>query len=135
MAQILNYFGVGGLAFIFLSVFIEITPLKINPLGWFGQRINAGLAKDLKRIDDKLDEHIVQSYRNNILSFQNECLRGQMHSLEQYRVILLACTNYERYIRENDLQNGEIEEAMAYIKRKYQNDLDRANFVDIKNQQ
>ena len=57
--------------FIIISLFVEIVPFKVNPIGWLGDRLNAPMYKKVAKIESKLDEHIAQSYRNKILAFQD----------------------------------------------------------------
>lgn len=134
MKDILSYLGMGGFGLILLSVFVEIIPVKINPIQWIGQHLNKSLLNKVENIENKLDNHIVNSYRQDILAFQNECLHNVMHTQEQFRVVLKACSAYNKYIEDNNLENGEIDEATAYIKRVYQKCLDNHDFVDIVNQ-
>lgn len=131
MAEILNYLGVAGFAVILLSVFIEITPIKINPIQWLGSQLFAGLRKDVKVINDKLDEHIAQSYRDKIMSFQNELLNGQLHTQEEFDEVIDACDDYEEYIRTNALKNGKANAAIAYIRRMYNKCLDERAFINL----
>lgn len=135
MAELLNYLGVGGFALIFLSVFIEITPIKVNPLQWIGKKINKDTNDKLEKMERKIDDHIVQSYRNNILAFQNECLESKRHTKEQFKLVLKTIDNYEKYIQDNHLKNGEVENAMAYIKNIYQQCLTKKDFVDLKKEE
>ncbi len=115
----------------FLSVFIEITPIKINPIGWLGDRMNAGMKKDIDGIEKKLNEHIAQSYRNKILSFQNELLAGKQHTLEEFDEVLCACVNYEDFCKANNVQNDKVKLATDYIVRTYQKCQNERSFLRI----
>lgn len=131
MEQILNYFGVGGFALIFLCVFVEITPIKINPIQWIGNRMFKSTNDSISKIEKKLDEHIAQSYRNKILSFQNECLRSVKHTQEQFDEVIEAIDEYETYCKKNSIKNGKTTEAIKFIKRVYQKALQDHDFVDL----
>lgn len=131
MAQIINYFGMGGTILILLAVFIEITPIKINPIQWLGNHWNMGIKSDVDKINSKLDEHIAQSYRNKILDFQKEILRGERHSQEEFDEVIEACEAYEKYIKDNELSNGKCEHAIKYINHTYDKCLDKKDFVDL----
>lgn len=112
----------GWLAFfIIVSLFIEIIPVKINPVGWLGERLNATMYKRVDKIEKKLDEHIAQSYRNKILAFQDSLLlQGcSKFTKEQYDEVLLAITDYENYCKNNDVKNDKCVLAIKYIKRSY----------------
>lgn len=133
MSDILNYIGASGFAIVLLSVFIEITPIKINPIQWLGNCLNKGTREDLKNINKKLDDHIVKSYRNDILQFMDSLLfyPSKLHTREQWNNILDACSKYDDYIKENNLTNGQVEEAMIYIKSMYQDALKSRSFKDV----
>lgn len=131
MEQILNYFGVGGFALIFLCVFVEITPIKINPIQWLGNRMFAKTNDSIRKMEKKLDEHIAQSYRNKILSFQNECLRNVKHTQEQFDEVIEAIDEYETYCKKNEIKNGKTTEAIKFIKKVYQKALSDHDFIDL----
>lgn len=114
---------VGGwlASFIILSLLVEITPIKINPVGWLGERLNAKMYKRVDKIEQKLDQHIAQSYRNKILSFQDNLLLdgSTTFTKEQYDEVIDSITLYEAYCEENDIDNDKCTLAIAYIKRCY----------------
>lgn len=135
MEIILNYFGIGGLIFVLLTVFIEITPIKLNPIQWIGNRFNSGIREDLAnleikvdRVDSKVDEHIAESYRNNILQVQDRLLKEERFTREEWKKALKSCQAYDKYIRDNELDNDLVEEAMSYIHRQYQKALNNHDF-------
>ena len=81
--------------FIIISLFVEIAPLKINPIGWLGDRLNAPMYKRVAKIESKLDEHVAQSYRNKILAFQDLLLSQSYTEFtkEQYDEVIEAIGN------------------------------------------
>lgn len=106
---------------VLISLFIEITPIKLNPIGWLGERLNAAMNKKVDNIEKKVDEHIAQSYRTKIISFQDSLLlQGPSgFTKEQYDEVIGAITNYENYCKENDIDNDKCVLAIKYIKRCY----------------
>ena len=140
METILSYCGVGGTAAILICLFFEIAPIKIYPLRWIGNVVNRDLLSsikeikdDVKEMDKKLNDHIVKSYRTNILDFQEKLLvyPERSHTRETWRQIIDVCSEYEKYIKENDLTNGTVTEAMLFIRHSYQEALVNKNFSDI----
>lgn len=113
---------------VILLSLIEITPIKFSPLQWIGKRVNAESLIRLSKMEKKLDEHIAESYRNNILSVQDKLIRGQLLTREEWEKALKNCEDYERYIRDNNLSNDLVNEAMKFIHRKYQDALNSASF-------
>lgn len=114
-----------------ICVFVEITPIKINPIQWLGNRLFKSTNESISKMEKKLDEHIAQSYRNKILSFQNECLRNVKHTQEQFDEVLEAIDEYENYCKINEIKNGKTTEAIKFIKKVYQRTLLTHDFVDL----
>lgn len=132
MEDIINYLGCGGTVLLLLAVFIEITPIKINPIEWLGKRLNASMKKEIDEIKKDLNVHIAQDYRNKILEFQNECLHGIGHTKEQFDEVLNACADYEKYCKDNDIANGKCAQAIKYIERVYSKRCAEKDFIDLK---
>ncbi len=132
MKELINYLGAGQLTtigLIVLTVLFEITPIKFSPIKWFGSVIFSSTNKRLDRLEAKFDDHIVQAYRKTILQFQNECLRGQQHTMEEFKFVLKSCDAYEAFITENHILNGEVTIAMNYIRNIYQTTLQNGTFL------
>ena len=113
---------------IIIASLVEITPIKFSPLQWIGKRLNAESLLRITKMEKKLDEHIAESYRNNILRVQDKLLRGELLTREEWEKALKNCEDYERYIKDNDLSNDLVNEAMKYIHRKYQDALNTVSF-------
>lgn len=115
---------------------IEIVPVKISPLGWIGKRINREISKQVKDITDqvakvekKLDEHVAQSYRNKILTFQDDVIAGKPKSKEQWKEVVNAITAYEDYCEVNHISNGLCKEASRMLLTEYRNTLKANGFM------
>lgn len=123
ISETLTNLGVGGWLSIVvvLSLLIEVTPISINPIGWLGERLNAKMYKRVDKIEEKLDQHIAQSYRNKILAFQDNILLEGCYKFtkEQYDEVIDSITAYEEYCKENDIDNDKCKLAIEYIKRCY----------------
>lgn len=129
--------GVVSVIVILLSL-IEITPIKLSPLQWIGNRINKPINdrldkmdEDLTKVNKKLDEHIAESYRNSILQVQDRLIKGDKFTREEWKKAIKSCQAYDKYIEDNKLSNDLVEEAMSYIHRQYQRALDQSDFLDI----
>ena len=116
---------------VIFATLVEIAPIKINPIGWLGERLNANMYQRVDKIESKLDEHIAESYRNNIFTTQDRLLKGEKLPMEEWKKAIKNCEKYEKHIEENKLSNGEAIEAIAYIHRKYQKALDNDDFLAI----
>lgn len=112
-----------------LGIVIEITPIKLSPLRWIGKRINRSLSDKIDRIEQDLQEHIVDEWRTYILDFQNSCLNKRRHTREEFKRVYGICDKYEKYIEKRNLKNSEIEDAMSYIRTVYKNCLENGEFL------
>lgn len=124
--------GLGaGTMLLILGVFIEWTPLKLNPIGWLGRRFNKHIEDKVDVIQSELVSHMAGEYRTRILKFQNECIKRRKHTKEEFDSVLGVCRKYEALIKKYSLENGECVMAMAYIRRVYDHCLDTGDFVDL----
>lgn len=131
MESILNYLGVGGILFIILSVFIEIVPIKVYPIKWLGERLNAGMKERTDKLEKKLDEHIAQSYRNKILLAQSDLLNKRLFTQEEFDEVIDACTAYESFCKDNEVVNDKCTLAIRYIKRTYEYCQNNRSFINL----
>lgn len=122
-----------SLFIICISAFIEISPIKINPisslLGWFGRRLCKdtndkinGLDNKFNMIDNKVNDlssdlqnHVIQSQRSAILDFATECRKDTKHTKEEFDYIIKLHDNYELYLKERKIPNGQVTCAFNYI--------------------
>ena len=105
VAQMLGYMA-GAIAF--LSIFIEITPVKINPithiLRWIGKQTNKEVMEKVDELEKKvcrLEENSIVNCRVRILRFSDEIRRGEKHSLESFNQALSDIDRYDMYCSEH----------------------------------
>lgn len=102
-----------------LSVFVEITPIKINPISTFlrflGKTINADLKADVDAIALKVDENEIYRIRWEILNFANSCRLGKRHTYDEFTHIIDLNTRYHTIIEARDITNGQLDLEYAYI--------------------
>lgn len=133
---------VGGTGVIFLlSIFVEITPIKINPvsafLKWMGKKINGdvvqevtALKKQIVEIKDTNDERDAINCRVRILRFGDELRRGIRHSQESYDQVLSDIDHYETYCgAHKDFKNNKTVVTASNIKFAYSQRLHDNNFL------
>ena len=124
--------GIITAAVVILGMFVEIAPVKVSPLAWIGNRMNRDTNLKVDKMEYKLDEHIADDMRSYILSFQKQLINHEPHTQEDFRRAYNMCDKYEKYIKDNNLQNSEIEDAIAYIRKTYRHCLDSGDFSDTK---
>ena len=135
-------------ALIVLSLLIEITPIKFNPLSWIAKKIakvfNGDIMneigalkaeiKDIKTnvsdIREEAKEREATNRRTRILEFGDEILHGINYSKEHFDQIMLDITAYENYCDEHKHYMNSIAEAtIKHIKKIYQRCLDEDGFL------
>lgn len=116
-----------------LCMFIEITPVKINPIGWFGKRLNKDMYARVDKIEKKLDTHIAEGYRNYILNFQRELLNDEntQFTFEEWKKAINNCQDYEKYCEDNNIDNDIITQAIEFIRAEYQQALQNHNILSL----
>lgn len=128
--------GIAGIIVI-LSVFIEITPFKVNPvssfLGWIGKRTNKELLDKFDSIEkkvDKLEESAVINCRVRILQFGDEIRRGVRHSQESFNQVLSDIDDYDRYCDDHpDFKNNKTIAAKQRVLDVYDSCLSNNDFL------
>lgn len=133
--------GVIILVVTILSVIIEITPIKINPISCIGKVVNKDILNEIKKVnvkvdgvESKLDNHIVMSYRDDILQFQDKLLNypNRTYTMEVWNHIISSCDAYDKYVTDNDISNGQVTEAIIFIKGCHQKALNDRRITNLK---
>ena len=125
----------GGLAV--LSIFIEITPVKINPIShilrWIGKQTNKELMDKMNTLEKKvgaLEKSDAIDCRVRILTFADEIRRGVKHSKETFDQTLSDIDAYERYCGEHpEFLNNRTVAAKAKILEVYSECIDKNDFL------
>lgn len=109
-----------------IGVVVEITPIKISPLAWIGQRLNSGLKEDVKAITKRIDElekkqvqKDIESKRKVILDFANSLRKGEKHTIEEYEYVIRLIDDYMIICNKYNIQNGVIKLQSKYINDTY----------------
>jgi hypothetical protein len=112
------------------SVFVEITPVKINPvssfLKWLGKKLNTDTAERL----DNLEKRDIIDTRYRILRFGDEVRRKERHSREHFDQILSDIDDYEKYCEgHKDFKNSKTQATTARILEVYQQCIREDDFL------
>ena len=131
IGEIAGYFAA---IFIIVSVFVEITPIKINPissaLSWFGRKITGDLTAKVDLIESSVSRNDAESRRARILSFGDECRRHVMHSQESYIQVLSDIDVYELYCDTHpEFKNSRTVLTTEYIKNAYNKCVEDNDFL------
>jgi TolA-binding protein len=138
-----------------LSVFFEITPVKINPvtslLHWIGKRINSPvltrlsdvesqitalesqittLNYDLRKLRGNIDEQEAINCRIRILQFADDLRLNKRHSKDRYDQIISDIDTYEKYCKSNvDFKNNKTGTADRLILDCYAQCMENNDFL------
>ena len=113
-----------------VGVFIEITPIKINPVGfackWLGRKLNADVVERMGRIEAKMEQMEQENYikdsrdkRSEILVFASSCHNKVKHTNEEFQHILEQIEDYEALCKTHNIENGVIDAQAEYIRNLY----------------
>lgn len=125
----------GGIAA--LSVVVEFTPIKINPISsilkWIGKRTNQELENKVNTLCERVDtleEADVVSCRVRILGFADEIRRNVRHSQETFDQVLSDIDTYEKYCDNHpDFKNKKTVAAKEKIMSVYSKCIDNNDFL------
>lgn len=124
-----------------ISIFIEITPIKINPithfLKWFGKKVNGEIIDRFDKLENKVSNmESVNNERNaincrvRILRFGDEVRRGMCHSKENFDQILSDIDEYERYCETHpEFKNNKTVATKEKILKVYSERIDNNDFL------
>lgn len=123
------------------SIFVEISPIKINPLSalvkWIGDALSKDTREQLSSISDKLgdvsdriDKIEINDMRSTILDFANSCMNERKHTKEEFEHIIDLHTQYEDTISKRNMKNGRVDLAFRYISDLYTSCLNENSFLN-----
>ena len=113
-----------GLAFLAAAgIIIDLTPgIKFQPVRYIIKRIGALMNHDIKgqldKIEKDLQQHKVESWRHEILTFANECMNRRQHTKEEFD-----------NLKANNLKNGRVDMAYKYVSNVYMRRCEKNDFL------
>lgn len=140
--------------FVLLSL-IEISPIKINPWTWLGQRISKvfngevmkeiadikqevkdvkqkvkDVKEDISNVREEAKEREATNRRARILRFGDEITHGTKYSKEHFDQIMIDITEYENYCdNHKNYMNNVARATIKHIKNIYQKRLEENTFL------
>lgn len=109
-----------------LLTFIEISPIKLNPIKslckWWGKIANAELIERIITVEKRQeegdrtrDENQISYIRKTILDFSKDIRHGEKKTKEEFDLIHDLHNQYERLLKRNNKSNGTLTLAYDYI--------------------
>ena len=81
------------------------------------------LIDDVRKLTSLFVEKEIDDMRWEILNFCSALSNGRKYNRESYAHVFSIYEKYERILEENKMENGLVEESMAFIRERYQEDL------------
>ena len=144
MQEVLNWikfnFPTIGWILLVLSIFIQITPIKISPWSalfkWIGKMItnNAcskidGLITKVDQLEASIDANEKDRIRWEILDFANSCRNDRKHSRDEFQHIVDLNDKYKRLLKKTGDANGVFDIEFKYIQDLYAERLAKNDFL------
>ena len=125
---------------IIVSIFIQITPIKINPWSalfkWIGKAITNdacgkidGLISKIDKIENDVKTNEKDRIRWEILDFANSCRNNRRHTRDEFQHIVALNDKYKRLLKETNDTNGVFEVEYNYIQDNYAERLEKNDFL------
>lgn len=123
-----------------LSVFIQITPIKINPWStlfkWVGKLITADTRKDIADLKNMVSKQQHTIYDNEkdrirftVLDFANSCRNNRRHTKDEFEYIIKLKSKYDDLLQQTGDKNGVFELEYEYILKLYKKCQDENDFL------
>ena len=78
------------------------------------------ISTGIDEIKDTLLNDRIEGKRKTILDFCSSLSNAQKQNREAFNEIFRIYTEYEKILKDNDMENGQAEESMKFISEKYQ---------------
>lgn len=123
-----------------IGMFVEITPIKLNPFSsiikWIGNKLNGDtnnqletISSQLEIVSGRIDKIEINDMRSQILDFANSCMNERNHTKEEFEHIIDIHTQYEDIISKRGMTNGRVDLAFRYISDLYTICLNENSFL------
>lgn len=101
------------------GIFVEIVPVKFNPISsllkWIGKNLNGDLINRVGKLEEKVDENEKGRIRHEIYTFANNLRNSKReYTADEFQHIFKINEKYK-----NLGGNGQIKVEMKYIQDKY----------------
>jgi hypothetical protein len=109
-----------GFCLFFIAAFVQFTPaIKLNPLGWLGDKLLGKLTKRIEGIERTVDENEKDRIRYEILDFANSCRNKRRHTKDEFDHIIILKAKYGKLLEKTNDSNGVFDAEYEYILELY----------------
>lgn len=131
-----------GFWLVVVLTLVQITPIKINPwtfiFRWIGKTVNGELYEKIEALQTELKDvkrdfefKNANDWRWEILDFFNSSRNNRPHSKEEWEHAIDQVKKYEKYVEKHDIDNGILEEASIWLRKEYQEHLNKNDFLKV----
>ena len=126
--------------FLIFSIFVQISPIKWNPITAFIKWFEKTLTHSLNKKNDDIAEQIgdicecvntneKDRIRWEILDFANSCRQGRIHSHDEFQHITDLHDKYKELLEKTGDKNGVFDTEYAWIQKLYTERLEKNDFL------
>lgn len=124
-----------------LGIAVDLTPvIKFQPIRFLLKTIGKYFNKDIKdevaslkekleKTEKRVNAHIINVQRQEILAFSNECINKIPHTKEEFDHIIEIHSDYLKNISSENLENGRVDIAYRVIEEDYFNCISNNSFL------
>ena len=126
---VLHIAAISPAVLLILGLFVQITPVKVNPISWLGRQLNKDTLDKVCKLEKMIDNNRMKSIRWEILSFANSCKKHEKHSQDEFLHIIDIHSEYEDLCELNDFTNGVVDVEYSYILEVYTKCREEDSFI------
>lgn len=106
-------------AVVLSSIFVEVIPIKINPLSkiltFIGNCLFSDVNSRLDKIEKQMDENEIDHIRWEIFNFANSCRHGRNPGKDEYEHVISQNEKYKVLVEKHKITNGVYTEEFNFI--------------------
>ena len=91
-------------------------------------KIDEKIEKNLEVLPSMVLDKAIDDYRYEILDFCSALSNGRKYNRESFNHIFSVYEKYEKILKENNMENGLVEESIKFIREKYNGKLKNCEF-------
>ena len=116
-----------------ISIFIQITPIKINPwsaiLKWISKVVTGDACSKIDDLIKQVDENEKDRIRWEVLAVANSCRNGRKHTRDEFQHIVALNDKYKKLLAKTKDKNGVFDLEYNYIQELYAERLEKNDFL------
>lgn len=110
------------LAIFVIGLFVEIAPVKINPISWLGKKLNKATLDKIEALERKVEDNDIDTVRNRILANESLIRKGEHLKRYQYISLMKDIDKWNAYHLIRPELNGLLKIAIQNIEEAYKNE-------------